>query len=236
MNTRPQSTETAPVVAGTRIGARMVPLDDLIPHPLNANVMPDEMREKLRVHIQRSGRYPFVVVRPHPTEPGKFEILDGHHRVGVLRDLGHTEVRCDVWEVSDREAKLLLATLNRLEGQDQPMRRALLIHELLGEMSIGDLAGLLPETDKQIEDLHTLLEFPADEIAALLDKEAEQEEKVLPRVMSFVVTPEQEEMIEQAVEAASDGTPGRDRKARGLANLARHFMEDRDETIAHEDA
>jgi ParB-like chromosome segregation protein Spo0J len=213
---------------GTRIGARMVPLDDLIPHPLNANVMPDELREKLRVHIQRTGRYPFIVVRPHPREPGKFEILDGHHRVSVLRDLGHTEARCDVWGVTDREAKLLLATLNRLEGQDQPIRRAQLLHELLGEMSLDDLAGLLPETDRQLEELHSLLEFPAEEIAALLEETAEQEERVLPRVMSFVVTPEQEQLIDQAVELASDGTPGRDRKARGLANLAQRYMEDRD--------
>ena len=94
--------------------------------------------------------------------------------------------------MDDREAKLLLATLNRLQGQDAPIRRAQLLHELLGEMSMDDLAGLLPETDKQLEDLHALLEFPAEEIAALLDDEAEEAEKVLPRVMSFVVTPEQE--------------------------------------------
>ena len=59
-----------------------------------------------------------------------------------------------------------------------------------------------------------------------LEEQAEKAEKVLPRVMTFVVTPEQEELIEQAVERASDGTPGRDRKARGLANLARHFLEE----------
>lgn len=218
-----------------RIGARMIPLDQLIAHPLNANVMSEELREKLRAHIKRSGRYPFLVVRPHPKEPDRFEILDGHHRVGILRELGHTDARCDVWDVSDREAKLLLATLNRLEGQDQPVLRAQLIHELLGEMSLGDLAGLLPESDRQLEELHSLLEFPAEEIAALLEDQANEEEKVLPRVLSFVVTPEQEELIERAIEAASDGTPGRDRKARGLANLARHFMEGRtNETQPHE--
>ena len=31
-----------------------------------------------------------------------------------------------------------------------------------------------------------------------------------------------------SVELASDGTPGRDRKAKGLANLARRFLEQRD--------
>jgi hypothetical protein len=45
--------------------------------------------------------------------------------------------------------------------------------------------------------------------------------------MTFVVTPEQEELIEQAVELASDGTPGRDRKAKGLANLAKRFLRER---------
>ena len=219
--------DSASTLKGTRIGARMVPIEDLRPHPLNSNVMPEDLREKLKTHIHRTGRYPFVVVRPHPDEPGTFQVLDGHHRVEILRELGHREVRCDVWQVDDREAKLLLATLNRLQGQDLPMRRAQLIHELLGEMSVDDLAGLLPETDKQLEELHALLEFPADEIANLLAERAEAEEKVLPRVMSFVVTPEQEELIEHAVEAASDGTAGRDRKARGLANLARHFLEEK---------
>jgi len=215
-----------------RLEQRDILLNNLTAHPLNSNVMPEDLREKLRAHIKRTGRYPFLVVRPHPSEDGKFQVLDGHHRVAILRDLGHTEARCDVWHVDDREAKLLLATLNRLEGQDQPIRRAQLIHELLGEMSLDDLGGLLPETEKQLEELHSLLEFPADEIAALLEAEAEEEEKVLPRVMSFVVSPEQEEVIEAAVEAASDGTPGRDRKARGLTNLAKRFLEDRDDAVA----
>ena len=205
----------------------MVPLDDLVAHPLNSNVMPEEFQAKLKAHIKRTGRYPFVVVRPHPKEHGKYQILDGHHRISILKELGHTEARCEVWEVDDRDAKLLLATLNRLQGQDQPLRRAQLVHELLGEMSVDDLAGLLPETNKQIEELHALLEFPADEIAALLEAEAEEAEKVLPRVLTFVVTPDQEQLIEQAVEMASDGTPGRDRKARGLANLARHFLKEK---------
>jgi ParB-like chromosome segregation protein Spo0J len=214
----------------------MVPLDALRAHPLNSNVMPEDLREKLKVHIHRTGRYPYVVVRPHPNEPGSYEVLDGHHRVEILRELGHKEARCDVWNVDDREAKLLLATLNRLQGQDSPIRRAQLIHELLGEMSLDDLGGLLPETDKQIQELETLLHFPAEEIAALLAGEAEEQEKVLPRVLTFVVTPEQEELIDRAVELASDGTEGRDRKAKGLTNLAKLFLDGRDDAVLQTEA
>ena len=219
---------TTPYVhPGARIGPRRIPADRLRAHPLNSNVMPEDLREKLKAHIRSSGRYPFVVVRPHPNDPETFEILDGHHRVEVLRDLGHTDVRCDVWAVDDREAKLLLATLNRLQGQDSPIRRAQLLHELLGELSLIDLAGLLPESDKQIEELQALLQFPADDIAALLAEEAKNEEKVLPRVITFVVTPAQEEAIDRAVELASDGTLGRDRKAKGLFNLAQRFLREK---------
>jgi len=96
--------------------------------------MSEDLRAKLAAHIEQSGRYPMVIVRPHPVEVGVYEILDGHHRVEVLRELGHTDVRCDVWAVDDREAKLLLATLNRLQGQDSPIRRAQLIHRLRGDL------------------------------------------------------------------------------------------------------
>src|SRR5688572_22465461 len=96
-----------------RMGVSMVPVDALVPHPLNANVLPEDLREKLAAHIRSSGRYPHLIVRPHPSEEGRFQVLDGHHRLLVLRDLGHAEARCDIWDVNDREAKLLLATLNR---------------------------------------------------------------------------------------------------------------------------
>ena len=216
MNERP--------LADARVGPKMIALDDLVAHPLNSNVMSEDLQAKLKAHIKRTGRYPFLVVRPHRDEPGKYQVLDGHHRVAILRELGHPEARCDVWQVDDHEAKLLLATLNRLQGQDQPIRRAQLIHELLGEMSADYLAGLLPETDKQLEELHALLEFPVDDVAAMLEEQEQEAEKVLPRVMTFVVTPEQEKMIEEAVELASDGVEGRDRKAKGLTNLAKHFL------------
>ena len=211
--------------APSRLGPRQIPLDELVPHPLNSNVMAPEYREKLLAHIRRTGRYPFLVVRPHPAVPGKFQTLDGHHRVEILRELGHVDARCDVWDVDDREAKLLLATLNRLEGSDVPVRRAQLLHELLGEWNVTDLGGLLPETEAEIEDLHSLLEFPADEIAEQLTADAEARERELPVLLHFVVSHEQAGLIEAAVEKASDGVVGRDRKARGLVNLARQFLE-----------
>src|SRR5690348_11264890 len=98
-----------------RMETRSLSLDLLAPHPLNANVLPEDLREKLAAHIRATGRYPHLIVRPHPKQEGRFEVLDGHYRLLVLKELGHADARCDVWDANDREAKLLLATLNRLE-------------------------------------------------------------------------------------------------------------------------
>lgn len=209
---------------GNKADSRVIPIEKLVNHPLNANQMAPDLMHKLKTHIRTTGLYPPIILRPHPTLPGQFEIIDGHHRVVVLRELGLKAANCVVWHVDDRQTRILLATLNRLAGQDQPLRRAQLIHELLGEMSLEDLAGLLPESDRQLEELHALLEFPAEQVAALLAEDAEQQEKTLPQVLTFVVTKEQADQIERAVELASDGTPGRDRKAKGLANLAAKFL------------
>ena len=106
MKKKDRARRRARPLASARVGAQMVPLDDLTAHPLNANVMSEELQAKLTAHIKRTGRYPFLVVRPHLEQPGKFQVLDGHHRVDILRSLGHREARCDVWDVDDREAKL----------------------------------------------------------------------------------------------------------------------------------
>ena len=42
---------------GKRLGVRMISLDALRAHPLNSNLMPEDLKEKLRAHIHRTGRY-----------------------------------------------------------------------------------------------------------------------------------------------------------------------------------
>ncbi len=204
---------------------RVVPIADLVPHPMNTNAMPPDLFEKLKGHLRRNGRYPAVIVRPHPSDDGKYEVIDGHHRARALESLGHETVRVDVWHVDDTETRVLLATLNRLEGDDVPVRRAELLHALMGEMSSADLASLVPESEAEIRDLHALLELPAGDLAAELAREAAETEKTLPVVLTYVVHPEHATLIADAVERASDGIVGRDRKARGLFNLATHYLE-----------
>lgn len=52
-----------------------IPVELLVPHPENSNFMDAETLKKLRRHIERTGRYEPLTVRPHPSEEGKFQII-----------------------------------------------------------------------------------------------------------------------------------------------------------------
>ena len=87
-----------------------LPLDALHAHPANANVMPPELLDKLVAHLRDTDRYPPIIVRPIPgaeplaashEPPGKYQILDGHHRAIALRRLARTHARCVVWDVDE---------------------------------------------------------------------------------------------------------------------------------------
>ena len=132
-----------------------IQLAHLHAHPANSNVMPEDLLAKLTAHIANTGRYPPVIVRPHDQsdDAGHYQILDGHHRVEALKRLGHEAVDGIVWEASDDEALLLLATLNRLQGQDDPRKRAAIIDTLSQWHDTRELAKRLPERLDQIKKL-----------------------------------------------------------------------------------
>ena len=140
-----------------------IALSQLFPHPFNSNVMPRPLFAKLVEHVKRTDRYPPVIVRrmvreesdaAHDGADARFQILDGHHRVAALRQLQRTSARCVVWEVDDDEAALLLATLNRLQGQDDPRKRAALVASLQEHgATLTALARALPERAEQLESL-----------------------------------------------------------------------------------
>jgi len=129
---------------------RWIALDRLLDHPDNA--MSDAMFRRLAAQIERSGRCPPLIVRPHPTHADCYELLDGHHRAKALRQLGWSAAPCDVWPVDDVEATELLLTLNRLRGDDNAKRRGVLLKRLseLCGAEARELAGRLPDDAKCI--------------------------------------------------------------------------------------
>lgn len=141
---------------------REIQISLLLPHPENCNYMGANTLEKVKQHIMRTGNYEPLTVRPHPAENGKFQVINGHHRLKVLKDLGHETVACTIWNIDDDQTRLYLATLNRLAGKDIPERRAYLLEQLLESFAIEDLSELLPESQKELEELTRLAEMEVE--------------------------------------------------------------------------
>lgn len=197
-------------------------LDRLRPHPANANVMDEGFLAKLAENIRREGDYPPLIIRPHPDEHGCYQLLDGHQRHEVLRRLGRKTARCYVWPCDDHAALVLLATLNRLEGRDDPLKRAELLRALSELSSPEELAGLLPEDAGSISRSLELLDLDLEELLADLQQEADGDGL---RAITFAVSAEDEALIEEAVAAAVAGLEGRNRRGRALAQIARTYVE-----------
>ncbi len=204
----------------------LIPLDRLQAHPANANVMPEALLAKLEAHLRETGQCPHLIVRELPGDAAgqtRYQILDGHHRALVLRRLGWPAAECDVWpDVDDRRAALLLLTLNRLHGEDDPHRRGDLLALLSRELDPQRMAELLPESSERIERLIALTQRPMESIE-------EPDIEALPQALTFFLSSEDR----RAVLAALRGV-GADRNRALVLALCSHRAGA--ETAAHEKA
>lgn len=198
-----------------------VPFEKLAPHPLNANFMEDALKAKLRAHIQRSGRYPPLIVRPFGAG---YQILDGEQRATVLKEMGEEGAWSCIWDVDDEDAVLLLATLNRLQGEDLPARRAYLIQELQANRTLAELATLLPEDESELNSCLAAIDMDLEGLMAQLEAEASRVAEERPEVFTFAVERFDAVVVNEAIERAIDGMDGKNRRGRALVLMARHYM------------
>ena len=144
---------------------REIDLDRLVPHPEHCNYTDPRTLRTMRGHIDQTGRYEPLTVRPCPGEQARFQVINGHSRLRALRLIGHRCANCIVWDIDDDQAKLYLATLNRLCGKDLPERRALLVESLLRSRELDELAELLPDRRAYLAEIKRLACSPLDGVA-----------------------------------------------------------------------
>ncbi len=149
---------------------------------------------------------PHVNAVPPLDEQTQYQILDGHHRAVALEKIGCDSARCVVWDVDDDEALLLLATLNRLQGQDDPRKRGQLLKQL--QEKLPKLEALLPEAKVKLQRLLTLAQGQPP--VPRPPRVAEQ----LPAPVHFFLPPAQKKFLESKL-ADIGGT-----REQALMNLA----------------
>jgi hypothetical protein len=199
-----------------------IPIDLLVVHPENSNFMEAETLRKLRKHIEQTGRYEPLTVRPHPWEEGKFQVVNGHNRLRVLRALKHQTALCLVWNLDDGQARLHLATLNRLSGKDIPERRVALLENLLDAFDINELTTLLPNDKKQLEELDRLSRLDLDEF---VERTTAEEELGVPVILSFMLEESEAKELNLALDLILNAAEERLSRSRGLVRLAHFYLE-----------
>ena len=165
--------------------------------------MDDAVRATLRRNLDRERICPPLIVRPLPDLPGGYQVLDGHQRLAVLRELGWPTAPCFCWPCDDASALILLATLNRLRGEDVPAQRASLLQELTDHFPLEELATLLPEDADAITQTLALIDLDPEALLAELVTAAAVAQRQAPRVVSFAVTAADEGAIEAAAASRS---------------------------------
>lgn len=176
-----------------------IELSRLHADPRNSNVCPPDVLDKIERNIQRSGQCPPLIVRPYPEKADEYILIDGHHRLQILKKLGWSAVECQIWPIDEKEAALALATLNRLRGADDVFLRATLLQELSSSFSIEDLALLVPESSDQIQDLLALHTLDMDALEEACRKQTALEKEILPVPLTFMLNAKEAHLVEDAL-------------------------------------
>ncbi len=190
----------------------------LYPHPGNPNRMSKENFRKLVRHIECSGRYEPLIVRPMSND-SQYQIINGHHRLEALKQLGYETCDCVAWEVDDDEANLLLATLNRLCGQDVLEKKTALLDKLNSKLKVAELARLLPQTKTQIQ---RLIDLHKDGLKLKL---AQPDEQSIAYPFVFFLNAKQKQIVDKALSLASTDTATKaERNAQAITQIASGYI------------
>lgn len=127
-----------------------VPVDLIDRNPWNPNVQSETVKRATGESLTRYGFVEPVLLRPHPNDPGRFQIVNGEHRHAQAAELGYSTIPAVVRDLSDDDAKKLTIILNETTGDAD----VVLLGQLLAELQLLDDFKIgLPYTDMELEHL-----------------------------------------------------------------------------------
>lgn len=137
-----------------------LPVDKLQKNDWNPNVMPSAEYEALKKDMQQVGASGVGVIlvspakvfygRPLSDLEGYYVIVDGEHRWGAAKELGWKELRAEVRQISENDAKAICYRNNREHGNLDPFKEAKLfksdLDNQLTQQQIADKYLIDPTT------------------------------------------------------------------------------------------
>ncbi|MGB6117057.1 MAG: ParB/RepB/Spo0J family partition protein [Mesorhizobium sp.] len=147
----------------TAVADREVPVELIGPNPRNPrrNFTETDLID-LTASVKQHGIVQPVVVRPSPTQPGRFEIIAGERRWRAAQRAGLANVPVIVREVDDRTS-LELAIVENVQRADlNPLEEALGYQQLIDEHDYvqNDLAQIIGKSRSHVANTLRLLRLP----------------------------------------------------------------------------
>lgn len=181
---------------------RWVPVEDLYPNPWNVNEMTQEQFAKAKASIERFGFIDPILVRAHPWEKGKWQIIDGEHRWRACKALNMTEALVLVGEYDDYEAKALSLILNE-HGTPAASKLAGLVQEIRAAAPEGDEFELLmPFSSQRLDELVGNIKVDYDSLSKPAPAEPSTQRQPQSRWVErvFRMPAEAAEVLDEAVD------------------------------------
>lgn len=190
---------------------RPVPLDAIEPNPDQPRRHFDpEALSELAASIKAHGVLQPVLLRPHPRDKGRYQLVAGERRYRASREAGLTELPAVVRELTDAEALELALVENVLREDISPLEEARTLKSLLETFgySYAQLGERLGKNKAYVDHRVRLLKMPEPVQTALDRVEAAPEGKLRrpfsPRHAGVVVQIEDAGLQAQLIAAVFD--------------------------------
>jgi len=133
--------------------------DIIIPEKRARATFTDEQYQELKASIQTHGFTIPILVRPLGN--GKYELIDGEHRIQIVKDLGWEKVPAVITDADERKATLLNVLANTARGTQNPMDVAEALKKAHDAgATVEELAAATGHTKNWVRFYLTLTELP----------------------------------------------------------------------------
>lgn len=161
-----------------------IKLEDIGPDPNNPNVFSDEEYESLKNSIILRGIQKPIELRTDSSTTDKYIVVDGEHRLRVLRDLGCTEIPNE--KISENQIVILSAMSeevsleklydNTLRGHTHPYEFIKLLKEFMNKKRITqtELAKQLGISESKISKMLSITRSKSEELLQALENDSER--------------------------------------------------------------
>jgi len=187
------------------------------------------MLQRLRTQITDAGQYPPLIVRSlkrsrrFAKHKNKYQLIDGHQRLTVLKDLGcKLVVVQNFGSLTDQQTDILLLTFKRLSGTAQAPKRAKLLKRILDEqqLTLKQMTELLPDSQRTLERLIAL----GQPTSRKLPKPPNPADQPIP--FAVYLDQHQHKLLKQALKKAQIHLPAKSphNTAAMLETIAKDFL------------